>query len=367
MSRLKFFIPKLFFVAVSPFQSRKFMIPFSLFWFVWICAHQLALYKMGLDWFTALTDSVVSNTLLIWGTWLVFTILRYYLPRKEGIFNLFLLVIVLTAAWFFAKTFIMNAIYPKNSLYMQVRNSTLPLRIGIAFLINGCVTMFAYAYYNWQEKTEADKQKTEAEKLTREAELFKLRQQLQPHFLFNALNSINALISIKPDEARKMVQQLSEFLRTTLKKEEKQWVKLDEELHSLQLYLDIEKVRFGNRLSTRIEADVDALTMQLPALLLQPLVENAIKFGLYDTTESTQITITAKAVNNELKVVVENPFDAETSPAKKGTGFGLSSVQRRLFLLFGRNELLQTETKENIFITTVMIPQPQTINEEVQQ
>ena len=120
--------------------------------------------------------------------------------------------------------------------------------------------------------------------MAKESELFKLRQQLQPHFLFNSLNSINALIGNRPDEARKMVQQLSDFLRGTIKKEETQWVTLQEEMQYLQLYLDIEKVRFGNRLSTAIEIGEDVSEMTLPALILQPIVENAIKFGLYDTT-----------------------------------------------------------------------------------
>lgn len=97
--------------------------------------------------------------------------------------------------------------------------------------------------------------------------------------------------------------------------------------------------------------------MKLPALLLQPLVENAIKFGLYDTTGEIQIRVKASAEGNTLALKVENPFDPETSSSNQGTGFGLKSVQRRLYLLFGRNDLLATEAKENIFTTVVKIPQ----------
>jgi LytS/YehU family sensor histidine kinase len=134
-------------------------------------------------------------------------------------------------------------------------------------------------------------------------------------------------------------------------------VNLQEELQYLQLYLDIEKVRFANRLSAVIEIDEEAKKMKLPALLLQPIVENAIKFGLYDTTGEAVIRICAKSEANLLTIIVENPFDPETSSPQKGTGFGLSSVQRRLYLLFARTDLLTTEVKENIFITTVRIPQ----------
>jgi LytS/YehU family sensor histidine kinase len=90
---------------------------------------------------------------------------------------------------------------------------------------------------------------------------------------------------------------------------------------------------------------------------LQPIVENAIKFGLYDTMGETVIIISAKNEDNKLIVEVQNPFDPETSAPQQGTGFGLKSVQRRLFLLFARNDLLKTTAKENIFTTTVTIPQ----------
>jgi len=216
--------------------------------------------------------------------------------------------------------------------------------------------MITVLWHQQQQQKEDEKRKSDAEKLNRDAELFKLRQQLQPHFLFNSLNSISALVASRPEEARNMIQQLSEFLRGTLKKED-QWVNLEEEIHHLQLYLEIEKVRFGHRLQTEIICDEECSKMTLPALLLQPLVENAIKFGLYDTTESVMIRIQASNENNQLMITVQNPFDSETVRSKAGTGFGLTSVHRRLYLLFGRNDLLQTSSTENIFTTTITIPQ----------
>jgi LytS/YehU family sensor histidine kinase len=217
--------------------------------------------------------------------------------------------------------------------------------------------MISVLWQTWTEQKEDQSRKTDAEKLAKEAELFKLRQQMQPHFLFNSLNSINALIGSRPAEARKMVQQLSDFLRGTLKKEETQWVVLKEELQYLQLYLEIEKVRFGNRLATDVQTNEQVQQMMMPALILQPIVENAIKFGLYDTTGDTVIHINTTKEGNELVIKVSNPFDPETSAPNQGTGFGLKSIQRRLYLLFGRSDLLVTESKENIFITTVRIPQ----------
>jgi two-component system, LytTR family, sensor kinase len=193
--------------------------------------------------------------------------------------------------------------------------------------------------------------------MVREAELTKLRQQLQPHFLFNSLNSISALAGSKPEQARKMIQQLSDFLRGTLKKDDQQLVPLSDELQHLDLYLEIEKVRFGHRLNTEIHCDRTLNNLMLPSLLLQPIVENAIKFGLYDTTDAVLIQIETRLEKNELVVEVKNPYDATTAAPNKGTGFGLSSVQRRLYLLYARTDLLKTKAAEKEFITTIHIPQ----------
>ena len=116
-------------------------------------------------------------------------------------------------------------------------------------------------------------------------------------------------------------------------------------------------MRFGHRLQTNIVFNEEVRNLKLPSLLLQPVVENAIKFGLYDTTGDVLITLDASKENNYLKIAVQNPFDPETSQPLKGTGFGLSSIQRRLFLLFARNDLLITKKDNTNFITTILIPQ----------
>ena len=244
-----------------------------------------------------------------------------------------------------------------NNDYEHFFTESLPVRWAISFLVIGSMALLSVLWYTLEDQRENEKRRNEAEHLSKEAELYKLRQQLQPHFLFNSLNSINALIGLKPQEARTMIQQLSDFLRGTLKKEENAWVSLEEELQHLQLYLEIEKVRFGYRLVTNIVNDAEGRSCQLPSMLLQPIVENAIKFGLYDTIEAVTICINASVADNTLIITVQNPFDATTSIPRQGTGFGLSSVQRRLYLLFARNDLLETSNSENVFITTIKIPQ----------
>ena len=117
-------------------------------------------------------------------------------------------------------------------------------------------------------------------------------------------------------------------------------------------------MRFGHRLTTAVINETEGIGLRLPAMLLQPIVENAIKFGLYDTTGDITITIDARKEDNYLVLRVKNPFDPETSTPRKGTGFGLSSVERRLYLLFARTDLLKTDSADHQFVTTIKIPQP---------
>ncbi|MBO9200414.1 MULTISPECIES: sensor histidine kinase [Niastella] len=344
-------------MALSPLGTFKNKIIFAAAWVTWSLMQAKILQDWGLSWRIAAMDSLVSNLLLSAATILIINNLRYYRPKK-GKYIYFIIVCAFKAwLWSVMVKYVMGNIYPDEKAYLEFLDRFMPIRFDIALLITLCMALISELFYTLEEQKDSEHRKTDAEKLAREAELYKLRQQLQPHFLFNSLNSISALITIQPAQARKMIQQLSDFLRGTLKKEDNQWISLEDELQHLQLYLDIEKVRFGHRLNTTVHSET-CDKLQLPSMVLQPLVENAIKFGLYDTTETVTISIAATQENNYLVVTIDNPFDPETSSPKQGTGFGLSSVQRRLYLLFARNDLLSTRHKNNQFTTVIKIPQP---------
>ena len=338
-------------------SDRKFQIAFGTWWFSWAEMHMIVLAHFNVAYANAIADSLISNTLLAAACLLISMNMQYYLPRKERYWYLLVVSFVLSIICLYTSKFILGLIFSDDAQYLLMLNQSLLIRFGIAILLIGCMAMISMLWYTQKEQQQMSTRKSEAEKLAKEAELFKLRQQLQPHFLFNSLNSISALTGSQPEKARHMIQQLSDFLRGTLRRDEQQWSSLQEELEYLQLYLDIEKVRFGYRLQTKIDCADDALKMRLPSLLLQPVVENAIKFGLYDTVGEVMITITATNKNEELFVTVMNPFDEETAQPLQGTGFGLASIKRRLFLLFARHDLLQTTTEKDQFITTIIIPQ----------
>lgn len=342
-------------MSTSLTRSLRFRISFVVIWFLWVQVHLVSVMRAGYPFLTALLDSLVSNTLLSGAVLVVTLLLGFYNPQRRRVEFLLGLCLVLTVAWYFLSRIFLGWLSP-GSGYLFFLSQTSLIRCAFGFLITGCAALLSVLWYLQDERQQAERRQAEAMALAREAELFRLRQQLQPHFLFNSLNSINALIGFQPEKARTMIQQLSDFLRGTLRKDEKSWTSFEEELQHLNLYLDIEKVRFGHRLQTAVTSTAPPAA-RIPHMLLQPVMENAIKFGLYDTTAPLVISLQAECSGNLLVVTVRNPFDPETAPQNKGTGFGLSAVRRRLYLLFARHDLLETAVHEQTFTTILKIPQ----------
>jgi LytS/YehU family sensor histidine kinase len=338
------------------YSNSKLYGTFAACGLIWAAAQTYYIHSFGFLWFIAVTDGLVNTVLLSAACWLINNNLRYYQPGKGSYINILIWCAALATVCTLGCRWLLPLVTTGDAFIQFLINSVY-LRGFIDFLAIGWMAMISIIYYSQIDQKENEKRKAEAEKLARDAELYNLRQQLQPHFLFNSLNSINALIGFKPDEARRMIHQLSDFLRGTLKKDDQLQVPLTDELTHLNLYLDIEKVRFGHRLQTEISCDEQSRTALLPSLLLQPIVENAIKFGLYDTTGDVVVSIRAEMEGNFLILMVQNPYDPQTSRPKQGTGFGLRGVQRRLYLLFARNDLMETHANDNIFTTIIKVPQ----------
>ena len=306
----------------------------------------------------ALGDAVNFNLLIATAGYITYVSMRYYQPSAKNSIYLIVWDVGLAVLSVLAHNYLMtNGPFERTDAYLAYLDASQVFRGVLAWLMITLAGIISWTWFFMQDVRANEKRESDTVRLARDAELATLRQQLQPHFLFNSLNSISALAGVRPEQARKMIQQLSDFLRGTIKKDDHQLVSLQEEFSHLELYLDIEKVRFGHRLQTEIKVDEVVRPHLLPSLLLQPIVENAIKFGLYDTIGEIVITIEARSADKQLVLRVQNPFDPETSQPRQGTGFGLSSVQRRLYLLYGRNDLLSTRTENKIFITEVKIPQ----------
>ena len=193
-----------------------------------------------------------------------------------------------------------------------------------------------YLIAAFEDSRRAERRALESQVVAREAELRALRAQLNPHFLFNSLNSINALVGSDPESARRMCEGLGDFLRKTLTLGGRDWVTLGEELDLVETYLAIERVRFGSRLRVELLATPAARSHLVPPLLLQPLVENAVKHGIAERVEGGTIAINAQRHADTLIIKVTNPFDPE-GPQRQGEGMGLENVRQRLRALNPRH------------------------------
>jgi len=209
-----------------------------------------------------------------------------------------------------------------------------PLLLGLGVALYLLAAALHYVIVAFEASREAERRALEFEIASREAELRALRAQIHPHFLFNSLNSINALIARKPEEARQLCVRLADFLRRSLTVGSRETIALAEELDLAEQLLAIERVRFGERLSHVVVADDAARACAVPPLLLQPLVENAVTHGIAQMLDGGEIRIEAERRGDVLRIAVLNPRDPD-APGRKGTGIGLANVRRRLATLHG--------------------------------
>jgi two-component system sensor histidine kinase AlgZ len=195
----------------------------------------------------------------------------------------------------------------------------------------------------------------DAELLARDAELRALKAQINPHFLFNSLNSITALTTVDPAKAREMCIRLSDFLRNTLGLGERETISWREELALSRTYLDVEQVRFGSRLRVEIDVDDACSDCMVPPLVLQPLIENAVKHGIATMVEGGLIRVEGHIVDGSMEVSVANDFDPD-SPSPRRHGLGLRNVRSRLTTRFGDAARLTAHVENNQFRAEMVVP-----------
>jgi hypothetical protein len=191
--------------------------------------------------------------------------------------------------------------------------------------------------------------------LARDAELRALRAQINPHFLFNSLNSISALTSIDGARAREMCLLLADFLRLTLGMGEKSVIPFSDELDLLEKFLAIEKVRFGDRLRMEEKIEDDAKRCIIPALLLQPLLENAVTHGIASMADGGLIRLEARVLDGRLGIIVENDRDEE-APSRRRNGVGLKNVRSRLEARYGKEATFRADAEEDKFRVSMSLP-----------
>lgn len=222
--------------------------------------------------------------------------------------------------------------------------------IGILLAVLGHYLVGAF-----QRSLIAERRALEMQVLAREAELKSLRAQLDPHFLFNSLNSVAALIGNDTAAARQMCFLMAQFFRKSLTLARERSIPLSEEITLVETFLAIERVRFGDRLRTKFEVADDVRNIAVPPLVLQPLVENAVHHGVAHMLEGGEVCVSARRREGLVEIVVENPCDPDRPPSRS-TGVGLNNVRSRIETLAGNRASVDVEARDTSFRVSILLP-----------
>jgi sensor histidine kinase YesM len=308
---------------------------------------------------------VLVTTITGFSISLILSVIYRYLIKQSPLVTWGMTAIVL-----FAAVMLHTSIdtWVQGIYYGVSRDTTFAQRfVGLSYLPMTLLGGWSALYYAINFFLTVEQQADRLERLEAQAtaaQLAMLRYQLNPHFLFNTLNSISTLVLLKQTEpANAMLTRLSGFLRHTLIAEPGSQVTLAQEIETLQLYLDIERMRFEERLRTHFDIDVAAMDAQLPSMLLQPLVENAIKYAVSPQEEGARISLTARVVGDRLRLTVEDtgpgleepqlyqPRDGTDIRAGSvtgrpvSTGVGLANIRNRLAQAYGDTHLFETRSE----------------------
>jgi len=334
-----------------------------VWWLVWLflSAGQSLLFYFAYGSFVNLSipDSLIS--LLIYSgialaLWYPFRFFNSGEPRVTALIsNLVASGALSITLWVLITKLIMTFVLPQQNNYQVYWDKTLPYRIGTGVFIYGLIIMTYYLFVSLANLSEKKAKEAKLESLVKETELKMLRSQINPHFLFNSLNSISSLTITDPEKARDMVVKLSEFMRYALSRKDEQPVSLQNELENLRLYLDIEKVRFGDKLTTEEIIETNCLDFKIPVMLLQPLYENAVKHGVYESTETVRIKTQAKIIDGYIEIIISNNYDS-TPSLRRGTGTGLLNVSRRLEVFYGKKASIKTSKENGLYTVSLYIP-----------
>ena len=230
-----------------------------------------------------------------------------------------------------------------------------PFLFSAAVLVFLLVISVHYVVLAFEAVRDGEHQQLELRVLTRDAELRALRAQIDPHFLYNSLNSISALTTLDPPGARRMCLLLGDFMRNTLKVSALERIPLADELALVDGFLSIEQVRFGARLQVERAIEPAASQCRVPPLMLQPLVENAVAHGIARLLEGGLIRLSIAKANDRVTIVVENPRDPDEPPARR-PGVGLDNVRRRLAAAFPGSARMDAARTDNGFRVVLDLP-----------
>jgi sensor histidine kinase YesM len=342
-------------------NSRNTFYSYLGIWIIVICIHVFLLSFFGkIALVPAFSDSIISNLLYAAiGLGLWFPI---FFGKSDDeklismVVNNIIGGIVTVGFWIGLSYFFLTSIFNTDVTYLGFIRKSIPWRAGIGILYYEVIILVYYLIIYYRNNKENIVKEAELKALVKESELSSLKSQINPHFLFNSLNSISSLTMIEPPKAQEMIIKLSEFLRYTISNKDEKLTTLEQELGNINRYLDIEKIRFGKRLNVKQDIHEACRKLKLPGLILQPLLENAVKFGVYESIEEAVIEIVSNCNSAALSIIIRNAWDPDFQ-FNKGEGIGLINIRSRLRILYNRDDLLTVRKDPNTFEVQIIFPQ----------
>lgn len=308
---------------------------------------------------TSFVESLVSTIVLMGFTLTLYYPTKYISLEKSSLLKVLisheLTIIISSILWIVVVYIIMIGVIGFGDDYESFFFNTILWRFLVGIMFYALITSYYYLVTYYTGFQERKLKESELKGLVTEAELKSLKFQINPHFIFNSLNSISALTEIDPGKAKSMILKLADYLRYILATNEREKNKLSEELKNIRLYLDIEKVRFEDKFEFNEEIEAECEKVEIPNMILQPLFENVIKHAVYETLDNVILTLKCSRQNEFLKISIENDFD-ETSSPQKGTGVGLKNIYDRLKLIYHQDNLMDVTKEKDKFSVTLFIP-----------
>ena len=350
-------------------KNRAFWILQSAGWAGYFILRTLSGVANNMGWSFVLHVSVLTGTGYSITLLMAAAYRRLIRARPIVTWVLSIIIVAVAAASFSAietwshATFLRPGTKPEGLQFLSA------IVLTVALLVAWSGLYFGINYYLLLEQQSDQLLRLESQASS--AQLAMLRYQLNPHFLFNTLNSISTLVLLKQTEqANAMLSRLSSFLRYTLVNEPMGYVTVAQEVETLKLYLDIEKMRFEDRMRPRFDIDPAVARGRLPSLLLQPLVENAIKYAVTPQEEGADIAVTARKVGDRVLITVTDTGPGTDSSytvrAEQSTGVGLANIRDRLAQAYGADHRFETQTNTSGgFSVTIEIPFQLEVSEEV--
>lgn len=346
---------------IHPFLSSKRAVGyFILVWTIVMIAHTFVLsYNFILPMEIALADAIIFNLLFAIFSFPIWYIIRYVTPSKYK--NTSILINHITSAtlliliWIFLSDYFLRLFILNDQHYLHFLDGSLSIRtpIGILLYLLTIAIYYIVQYYNdLQEKVVNESRLKE---LISQTELSLLKSQINPHFLFNSLNSISSLTIIEPLKAQEMVIKLSDYLRHTISNQTDRLVTLVSELEQIKRYLEIEEIRFSDKLELVWNIRNLNTEVLIPTMILQPIFENAIKHGLYDASNIITIDIEGHPGEKCYCLSISNNYE-DKLVEKPSTKIGLKNIKERLRIIYESDSIIQITNREHQYVVKLHIP-----------